>query len=358
MLKNRTLIVFFLAALVIGGMFIKRNFHDIVQINSVAQTSSSSAAVVGVPQYDTCLAEDETASYTITNNEKMGQVSTANIVIHNKVTQQEVSRFTIEVPTPTHYHPIEIRKCSIYAFRSFGYNYKTRNATSDYKFELWKYKFNGSGESLILLSGPVSGSGYQVDFNLDPDERYLVLIRGYLGSPDHALVIKDLRTMEDKIVLFPDELKKNDPSIQLGDFDFLSWTPDGRYFWGTLFDGALDIAYIRIDTHTWQYEVYPAPMDIPAGAERGTSLAGYLAYADFQTFFGIDIVEQDEQEQFKKEGRVKHLYLYNFRTKEKILLATTKDPAQRFNIHWVSDTQLEYTTSSGAKKVYEIPTNK
>lgn len=94
-----------------------------------------------------------------------------------------------------------------------------------------------------------------------------------------------------------------------------------------------------------------------AGVERAINFNNfYLAYVDIPTFVGIQEVYEQIIEKAKKDGKQKNLYLYNLRTKERVKVAST-DPEKRFNIKWLSDTELQYELASGEKKIYKIDEN-
>lgn len=299
-----------------------------------------------------CLRDNEVASYEIEKNPEGGGI--AKIFVKDKNSGGEKFSFLIKISSPRHYHPVEIHRCGTYAMRTFGYDYKKRVPLKDYRREFWKYDYKKKGRPLIIDSAKWSYENILGDFRVSPDEKYVFLIKSYLGKDDYALVIKDLKTKEDAYELKLKEILEKHTDVMPGSIGLGIFTPDGRYFWGDIYDGARETAYYRIEMETWKTEILPLPKDIPAGVERAWSFLGYVAYADFPTFFGIDEVAKQEQEKFKKEGREKHLYLYNLRTKEKKLLASTPDPARRFNIKWLSDTELEYELPAGEKKIYEI----
>lgn len=300
--------------------------------------------------YDECLREDDVANYEIQKKEK--EVSVANIVILDKNNNQEKHRFQIELPIPDHYHPIEIHKCGVYATKSFNYDYANRKAMPDYRIELWRYGYNGSGASVTFLSGPISGSGFGTDFRIDLLEKYIVLERGYLGKDDYALIIKDLKTKEDIFVLSAKDIFKQYPNI-IGVFDMREWSKDGRYFWGNIFDGAYVNAYFRIDTQNWKTDIF----ETPDGAMGGFPLninTGYVPIQPGQVWTGDYQLTQELKEQYRKEGKKSELYIYNLFTKKKILVGTTDEPLWFFGPKWLSDIELEYELPSGEKKIYRI----
>lgn len=307
-----------------------------------------------------CLKDNEYADYTVdrryVKNAKIPTVP-VTVFIRDRLSNESKNSFEIGDLLPL----LRVERCGVYVTREFN------KGLPNVRDELWRYDYTGKGAEILTLASfkdkSIEGTYYESAFRVDPQEKYVVLVRGYTGQSDYALVIKDLSNLKDLFVLTLYDLEKLAPDmalgsfstgLNLGDFEIKAWTDDYRYLWGTLFDGARDTAYYRIDMSSWKTEVFPSPVDLPTGAEHVESPIGYLVYADFPTFFGIDVIAQQEQEKFRQDKKLKHLYLYNLRTKEKTLLAAISDPGQHFNPKWFSDTELQYTLPSGEVKTYTI----
>lgn len=303
--------------------------------------------------YDECLREDDVANYEIQKKEK--EVSVANIVILDKNNNQEKHRFQIELPIPDHYHPIEIHKCGVYATKSFNYDYANRKAMPDYRIELWRYGYNGSGASVTFLSGPISGSGFGTDFRIDLLEKYIVLERGYLGKDDYALIIKDLKTKEDVFTLLAKDLQKINPRF-IGVFDLLQWTDDSRYFWGSISDGAYVNGYFRIDTSSWKVDIYEAPQDVLGGDALNVE-KGYITVHPGNVWYGFADMTEEEKAKRRVQGIGTELYIHNLFTGERQFIDKTTEPLWYFKPQWLSDTELQYELPTGEKKIYKINEN-
>lgn len=291
-------------------------------------------------KHGVCLSDDEFADYK-TEEIKDGP-SRAIVYIKEKNTNKLISEFQIENIT-RHYHPYEAHKCGIYLVREFNIDYKKGKPLPDFRMEVWRYRYDGSGEKLVEEN----------DFRVDDNEKYLVLERSYLGKSDYALIIKDLETKEDVFVLTLDEILKKYPNLRPGSFGLGVFTADNKYQWGNIYEGAYDIAYYRIELGTWKTDILPSPSDLPSGAERDFNFKGWLAYADITSFTGLEGVTEQIEEEARKAGKMKNLFLYNLFTKEKIKIASA-DPGWRFALKWLSDTELEYEIPSGEKKIYKI----
>ena len=297
-----------------------------------------------------CLSDNEIASYEII--ERKDEVSLANIFIKNKEANKEVFSFQIELPIPGHVHPIELHRCGVYATRSFNYDYIRKQALPDYKIELWQYRYDGTGESLVFLSGPISGSLFGTDFRINPSETYVILKRSYLGNPNYALVIKDLKTKEDVFVLKHDDLI-NKYSAPEGGLALGGWRDDGKYFNGVIHVAARTLAFFRIEVDSWKTEVFIVPAE--ASIVSTISESGqYITYNNGPGWIAIHETAEQIYEEWRKEGKKVSLFIYNLFTKEKITLAIVDDPGWDFKTKWISDTELQYELPTGEKKIYTI----
>lgn len=293
-----------------------------------------------------CLTDDEIADYPLDEKSnpilKIPKETPVVISIRNSKTQQEKFKFEISDINIGHYHPVELHKCGAYVIREFNYDYKRSKPLTDFKMEIWRYRYDGSGEKLMEA----------YDFRIDPSEKYIVLEESYLGKEDYALVIKDLNTKEDVFILPTQSIVKQYPTI-IGSFDMRGWTKDGKYFWGDIFDGADVLAFFRINAETWKWELF----EVPVGTMGGTALSsefGYITYDDGPPWTGDAESDQINKEKWQKEGKKLNFYLYNLFTQKQILLETVDDPLWSFKPQWLSDTELEYILPNGEKKVYKI----
>ena len=307
--------------------------------------------------HGTCLSDNELADTRYATEEKI-PLNSLITSVRDKTTQQEKFTFQIESIDSRHYHPFELHDCNIYVIRQFNYDLKTRRATSNYSIELWSYNYAGKGQRILIFSRTDNlgqyESFYNDDFRIDPLEKYLVLERGYFGKDDYALVIKDISTLDDLLVLNLKDVLQQHLDIIPGSFGLGKWSDNSKYFYGDIFQGALSTAYYIIETEKWKVDVYAAPLDILAGVERAINFQNlHLAYVDIPTFTGFQEVYEQIIEKAKKEGKQKNLYLYNLITKEKIKIASAV-PEWRFNLKWLSDNELEYELPTGEKKIYKI----
>lgn len=144
-----------------------------------------------------CLSDNETVDYTINWRQ---DVTPVDIIIKDKKSGNEISRFSINSILPV-YYPVQPRKCGVYVLRVFNYNPEINKQAPGYRDEIWKYDYSGKGEPLLLLSEKPKEfiSYYSLVFQVDPREIYIALVRGYLEREDYALVIKDLNRVSEEI---------------------------------------------------------------------------------------------------------------------------------------------------------------
>lgn len=358
MTKNRKLTIILGLLLVIVGAVLYLGFKKTMPglvIDTSPGNQAEGEATSG------CLKENEYIDYPINPRyapELKAPLNPLVLSMRDTMTQKEKFSFEIKGINPDHYHPLELHECTVYVIREFNYDPKTRRATPNYRIELWKYNYRGVGEKVLLFSETSATGQYKSDYNddfrIDPQEKYISLEQSYLGKDDYSMVIKDLKTKEDILILKLKDILAQNKDILPGSISLGGWTKDGKYLRGDIFDGALDTAYYQIEAGTWKTEIYATPPDLLAGVERAMNYDNWhLAYVDIPTFTGIQEVYEQIIEKAKQEGRQKNLHLYNLQTHEKNTIAST-DPDKRFNIKWISDTELQYELPNGEKTVYKI----
>lgn len=296
--------------------------------------------------HDTCLADNEVVDYEI--EKKGGTLGLVKVSIYDKESNTKSFNFVID-NIRKNYHPIEIHKCGIYVIRMFNYDYKKTKQDPGYKAELWKYTYDGNGESMFLLHEKTDENEYKsyfaTDFRINLTETYLVLQRSYAGTSSYALIVKNLKTRED-VFVFP--IRNIEGNIGLRE-----WTKDSRYFWADIFIGAYVLGFIRIDTINWDTEIFEVPEGILGGSALNIE-RGYITRHPGHVWLGIKQAVEQEKQEWQEQGKVSSLYIYNLFTKEETLIATTEEPLWFFKPKWISDTELEYELPSGEKKIYSI----
>ncbi len=220
------------------------------------------------PAHFPCLADDEWATvlpsyWDMASDFKPG--GTVNVYVVKKgeivsdgVLEEEIerqikekNRFNFPIPNVAGGgSPPDILKCGVYIVRKF----------SEPGYELWRYDYTGKGTKFIILSAfdekgnPIGGTEnfYSSDAKVDPTETYVALVRNWVGdSQNHALVIKNLKTMKDEYVITLKELVEKFPDAG-GSFNVDYWGEE-RFGTGDIlgfhFDNDRDIGFsINIKT--------------------------------------------------------------------------------------------------------------
>lgn len=291
-----------------------------------------------------CLSKSEKVEYDL---ESWGGGTTNATIIISEPDNNKSRSFVVD-NIRTSYHPVDIHACGVYFVKEFGVDYTTTTFLPNFKWTIWKYDYKGHGVPILTLAEKQNDKVvhyYSTDFRIDPDERFLVLEKGFAGSSEgiYDIVFKNLRTMEDVFIFPVLEVWENYPETIFGSsvgFD-QGWTKDGRYFWANFFGGAPVYAYIRIDTKDWSYGLFPAPPDVLGGDQLNIE-TGWVTVHPGNVWYGIHELAQEEFEKRYAEGTGTELYIHNLFTGENRLVASIPEPLWYFRPKWISDTELEY----------------
>lgn len=131
------------------------------------------------------------------------------------------------------------------------------------------------------------------------------------------------------------------------------WTKDSRYLWGDVSVGAEVFYFFRVDATNWNIDIFEIPEDVFGGTALNIEKGYITRYPDY-VWTGVHELTEQIKREWREQGKVSSLYLYNLFSKDDILLATTSDPLWDFKDKWLSDTELEYEMPSGEKRVYVI----
>lgn len=320
-------------------------------------TSSQGTSTIKNTKTGTCLGVGEAVSYEIENNPQGGGL--VIVILKNRITNNEIRTLKVPILDTEHAHAIEFHGCGIYVVRKFNYDYKKRIYLPGYSAELWKYDYLGNGNRLIVLGNKElngkENAFFQFDFHVNLSEEYISLTRGYSGSADYAIVVKDLATLSDVLVITQKELvsKYGIPQYEIGPGNWL----DDNTFLAFVTDGAVsydEIIVHRGEDNNWKLTVLPVPDD--ASMVTAWNPDGYwIAYNNGPGWIGAEEIEQDVYKQWRAEGKTQSLFVYNLGTKQKITLISDVDPAWIFKTIWISTTTLQYTLPSGATSTYTLP---
>lgn len=297
-----------------------------------------------------CLGENEYADVEIKKaDEYWSNTGTLSITVKNRAqNNQTIRKFVVNDVFLT-YHPYEIRRCGVYVIRVFNFDSKHNKFLEGYSVELWKYDYFGKEENLIVLSD----NDYDFDFRVDLIEEYIALVRGYMGSENYSLIIKKLSSNEDEFVLPRQLLFEKYPNFFGGFGLYQGWTKNDSAFWANLFSGAHVEAFVRILRDTWLYDVLPAP-EKTQGGDALNMERGLVTYNTGPGWIGIHELAQEIYNEWRTEGKIVELHVYNLFTKDDIIVATSSDPSWWGKPRWRNENELEYELSDGVQKVYTV----
>lgn len=287
------------------------------------------------------------------SEDKGSTLAELTIFINDKLTENEPFSFRIDNVYKT-VPRAELLNCNIYAIKFLNYDQEKIKQEPGFKVEIWKYKYNGEGAPFFTLSEK-SGNNfnegdYSYIFRIDPNEKYLVLEKSYLGKDDYSLVIKDINTKEDLFILFAKDISKQHSNM-IGSIGLNQWTKDGRYFWGNIFEGAYVNGFFRIDVQTWKVDIFEAPQDVLGGDALNVE-NGFITVHPGNTWFGFSDMTEEEKEKRRKQGIGTELYIHNLITGERKFIVKTEEPLYFFKPKWISNTELQYELPNGEKKIY------
>lgn len=158
-------------------------------------------------RHSSCLSDGERADY-LRERDFIPSIP-LTILIQDKDTKEEKFRFEISNVRPSEAYPLSnhMFKCGFYVVRRFNHNYRT---------ELWHYNYSNDGQKMLDLFKPEDeNNSFSTDFRIDKTETFVALIKSWYGEPEnHALVIKDIGTMEDKFVISLKELTEKFPDVE------------------------------------------------------------------------------------------------------------------------------------------------
>lgn len=258
---------------------------------------------------------------------------------------------------PPNQDAFDFRDCNLYISRYWDFDYKKFKSGLNARFEIWKYPYDGeSPEILVVTSKKINGESgfiYQSQFSVSNSEKYISLVKGYVGSEDYALHIKDIETKENVVeVNLTTDLFKKYPNI-VGDVEFRGWSEDEKYFWFSLFDQANVLAFVKVDMSDSGYEVFDAPVGM-MNQDAFNLETGWVTYDDGPPWTGIKEFEEEYQKEWDEAGDFVTFYLYNLFSKEKIDLEKTTDTTWWHYPKWLDNETLEYKIPSGEWKTYKI----
>lgn len=278
--------------------------------------------------------------------------TSADVIIQDKITKEEVFRFKIDNLSPNIGHPYEFHKCGIYVIKEFNWDHRHSKPLPGFSEELWKYTYDGKGEKILVFADS-SHINYDLDFRVDPMEIYIALVKGRSWEPEeYGYVIKNQQTYEDFFSLLYPTILKTNPDLE-GYLGLEGWTKDGTYFWGDVSAGAPRLGFVRIKRDSWNVNALSAPKDVLGGDALNLE-NGYITVHPDNVWFGIAEFTEKEKEKRRRNSIGTDLYIHNLISSDRHFIASTTEPLWYFKPKWLSDTELQYEMPTGEKKIYKI----
>lgn len=354
--------------LVVGGasfaLFARKTPNSIQQHPAATSTQAveNSSITQSQSNHGPCLADNEYADYPKKySNPGLTEPASVpfDVVVYNSAREKKM-QFEITDLIRNNGYPLELHRCGLYVIKQFNFDWNKLEALSGFREAIWKYAYDGTSNELIVLAKKNDSSKepsfyFSPEFRIDREETHIALTRGYLGSSDYAIIIKNLDTLQDVLVLPIQDIEKRNPDlVQDISFENGGWTDDDRYFWADTHNGANTLGFIRIDMQTKTFDLFPAPKDM-LGGDAVNVERGLVTVYPGNVWYGIAQVEDEEKARLRAQGIGTELYIYNLFTKQQQFVASTTEPLYYFQPRWLSSTTLQYTLPSGATTTYTIP---
>ena len=330
MKSNRIFITVIFLAVVIGGFYLFTNTRQ-----------------------EECLNDDLSATFKVSRPSR----ALKQVTVTTKDASGNTNTFKLN-DISRNYHPLEVHNCHFYLIREFNYKFGTRQDPG-YRSELWKYDYDGNGKNILTFEEvPPEGKTifyFTRDFRVDPNEKYLALRRGYLGSDDFAIVIKNSVSLKDSSITEYENIESKNPEV-LGDIGLQGWSKNSDYFWVDLYNGAQVSGFVRVDVKNKSFEVFKAPT-ITMGGDKLNPDTGWVTYNPNAHWSGVVEIDEMERKERLAKGMTSDLHLYNLPTGKDILVESiSEDPLWWGQPQWASETVLEYIMPDGQIKQYNIET--
>ena len=266
------------------------------------------------------------AKFTVKLQQNPIDSALTDIYVNNVKKDQSQLFITLPDVEAQHYHPAEFHKGSIYVIRRL---YPFSEFPDQWKDELWKYTSMKHGDCIYSSKG--------MDFRVSPQERKIALVSDttlyFIDAIDGSLMTH-----------FNSAELSNVPAKDL-QIQPLTWTTGGTFFWGSLYKTVNILTFFRVVAETWEVDFYDVDsLNINSSDYALNPANGMLVYSDFPAIFDVDTYHQVK----KSKVRV-NLYLYDLKSGESTLLATTH--SKEFKPQWLSSRTIEINNPEGDGRI-------
>lgn len=217
-----------------------------------------------------------------------------------------------------HYNFMEVHNGCIYYIKRVG---DTDNEWTD---ELWKYDKSKGVMKLYSAKG--------IDYRVSPNNKKIAV-----ESDEKVIILND---KGEKIKKYSfneiDKPLQVTPNI---------WSEDGKVLYGSLSDTYMIEYFFKIENGDITYIKNNLELISEYTINPNTD---WISYSDYPV-----LLDTDAFNEFKESKKSIKLYLYNFSTKEKIII--DKSVTKKFSPVWIDDNTIEYNDpSSDKRKTYKM----
>ena len=249
-----------------------------------------------------------------------------DVYVKNVQKDQSQLFITLSDVEVQHYHPAEFNRGSIYVIRRM---YPFSELPDQWRDELWKYTSMKKGDMIYSSQG--------MDFRVSPRARDIALVS------DTILYFIDASDGSKITHFYPSTLSnehRKDLQIQP-----IAWTAGGTFFWGYLYRTINILTFFRVIAETWEVDSYEVDsLEINSSDYAFNPANSMLVYSDFPAIFDIDTYQHVRRSKIRI-----HLYLYDLKSGESTLLATTH--SKDFKPRWLSSRTIEVNNPEGDGRI-------
>ncbi|MTI65533.1 MAG: hypothetical protein FH753_02930 [Firmicutes bacterium] len=244
-------------------------------------------------------------------NEEIDKLKNENEKLKGKLSKNE-RLYT------NHYHFMEVHNECIYYLKRVG---DTDNEWTD---ELLRYDKSKGVKKLYSAKG--------IDYRVSSDNKKIAV------EFDEKLVL--LNDKGEKIKTY--SFNEIDKSLQVTPN---IWSDDGKVLYGSLSDTYMIEYFFKIENGDISYIKNNLELISEYVINPNTD---WICYSDYPV-----LLDTDAFDEFKESKKSIKLYLYNFSTKEKIII--DKSVTKKFSPVWIDDNTIEYNDpSSDKRKTYKL----
>jgi len=269
--------------------------------------------------FTSCTTNDNTvkpAEFQVTLTPNVHDSTLTDVFVHNIKKDQSQLFITLPDVEIRHYHPAEFHKGSVYIIRRKDGTPANNNQWRD---ELWKYTSMKQGKKIFSSQG--------LDFRVSSHEYFAAIVS------DTTLYFVDLQRDKKPVKFTVSEIEEQnvkDMYIQP-----LAWTERDAFFWGNIFQTVNIHSFFRIAPDTWEVETFDVDsLHITTQDYAFNPTNGVVVFSDFPVIFDAETAKRVRRNKMRV-----HLYLYDLKTGEKKLLATTH--SKNFQPEWLSTRIIE-----------------